>query len=74
MNKKEIFSVLKRYNFEIDQKRGSHVVVRHRCLINQKNFGAEGEFTVPVKSGQVVKGRYLKQILKAISLIEEEGE
>ncbi len=74
VEKEEVFSVLKQFNLEIDLKRGSHIIVRHPCLINKKDFGPNGEFTIPVKSGQKVRGVYLKPILKAISIIAESME
>lgn len=53
------------------QKTGSHIVVRHECLKSELTFGPDGEFTVAVKSGQKVKGHYLKTILRAIDIIIE---
>ena len=72
VQKNEVLSILKRYCFELDFKRGSHIVVTHPALVNKPNFGPDGEFTIPVKSGRKVKGFYLKRILEAIAIIEEE--
>ena len=72
VEKDEVLSVLKRYDFTIDFKRGSHIIVSHSSLVNKENFGKLGEFTIPVKSGQKIKGFYLQRILEAISIIEEE--
>ncbi len=71
VDKEEVISILERYPFEIDYKPGSHIVVRHPCLINQVGFGVNGDFTIPVKNGQKVRGVYLKTILKAIAIITE---
>lgn len=71
ISKDEVINVLKRFGFELDFKRGSHIVVRHELLKNQANFGQNGEFTVPVKGGKSVKGYYIKEILFAIELIQE---
>ena len=74
VEKEEVLSVLNRFNFEINFKPGAHIVVRHPCLINKKDFGQNGKFTLPVKSGQKIRGIYLKPILRAISIIEESME
>ena len=54
-----------------EEKSGSHIVVRHELLIGISVFGPKGEFNVVKKHGQKVKGHYLKDILKVISIIEE---
>jgi predicted RNA binding protein YcfA (HicA-like mRNA interferase family) len=71
--KEQVLSVLERYGFDIEKKRGSHIIVRHPCLIDKPEFGLDGEFTIPVKGGQLVKGVYLKTILIAISILKEEA-
>ncbi|MBD3386512.1 addiction module toxin, HicA family [candidate division KSB1 bacterium] len=70
--KQQVLSIVERYGFEIENKPGSHIIVRHPSLIKKDHFGPNGEFTIPVKGGQIVKGIYLKTILKAIAIIEEE--
>ena len=72
VSRDEVVNILKRFGFEFDFKKGSHIVVRHTKLINQANFGALGEFTVPTKKGRTVKGFYLKEILVAISIVKED--
>jgi predicted RNA binding protein YcfA (HicA-like mRNA interferase family) len=72
VSKTEVVSILERFGFELDFKRGSHIVVRHEKLVNQKHFGAMGEFTIPIKSGRTVKGFYLREILVAIEIIRED--
>ena len=57
-----------------EQKSGSHIVVRHESLKNIPDFGPQGEFTVPVKGGQQVKGFYLKTISLAVDIIAEQEE
>ncbi|MBD3378514.1 addiction module toxin, HicA family [candidate division KSB1 bacterium] len=69
--KNQVLSVLDRYGFDIEKKSGSHIIVRHSGLINKSGFGINGEFTIPVKGGQSVKGFYLKRILEAIAILEE---
>ena len=72
VNKDEVISVLERFGFDLDLKRGSHIVVRHPKLLKQPGFGSLGEFTVPSKHGRSIKGRYLKEILLAIKIVTEE--
>jgi len=72
VNRDEVVSILERFGFKLDFKRGSHIVVNHPKLLNRPGFGRLGEFTVPVKNGRFVKGFYLKQILDAIEIITEE--
>ena len=74
LNKNEVETVLIKYSFNIDKKRGSHWVVSHPALINKPNFGSLGEFSIPIKSGRKVKGVYRKEILEAISIVEEAGK
>jgi len=73
VSREEVFSVLKRYGFKIEFKRGSHVTVRHEALVGVKNFGLDGEFTIPIYKGHWVKGIYLKRILLAIGIVEGAG-
>ncbi len=71
VNKNEVIGVLKRFNFELEFKPGSHIIVRHKKLENKHGFGSLGEFTVPIKNGRYVKGFYLRTILIAIMIIQE---
>ena len=72
MPKGDVLIVLKAFSgFQIDQKRGSHVIVRHELLRGVPDFGPDGEFSFPVKNGRVVKGVYLKRILEAVDLVRE---
>lgn len=50
----------------------SHYVVRdERLKAFPDLYGHNGEFTVPVKGGQKVKGVYLKRLSQTIKLIKE---
>jgi len=71
VEKDEVISVLKRFEFELYFKRGSHIIVRHEKLIGVPNYGQNGEFTLPVKSGRKIKGVYLPRILEAIEIVKE---
>ncbi len=68
----EVVNVLEKLGFELDFKRGSHIVVRHKKLKGQPDFGLNGEFTIPTVKGRYVKGFYLKDILTAIEIITED--
>jgi len=70
----EVLSVLKHCGFEVDTKRGSHILVRHSKLIGRSGYDALGGFIFPGKGGQRVKGAYLKDILQAIDIITEEAQ
>lgn len=53
------------------QKGGSHIVVRDDRLKGRDGFGPDGDFSVPVKNGQRVKGFYLKKIIEAIDILAQ---
>lgn len=57
-----------------NQDRTSHIVVRCEELKASPEYRPYGEISVPVKSGKKVKGFYVKRLLKAVCLIEEQGE
>ncbi|MBW1896650.1 MAG: hypothetical protein JRI47_06295 [Deltaproteobacteria bacterium] len=54
--------------------RGSHIVVQDDRLIGYPGYGPEGDFDIPVKGGQKVKGVYLKRLAQTIKLLEEMEE
>lgn len=74
VSREEVIRILESFEFGIEFKKGSHIIVSHPKLKNRHGFGALGEFTVPTKNGRTVKGFYLKSILKAIEIITEETE
>ena len=54
---------------------GSHIVVSHPDLAGKREYGPQGEFTIPVKGGQKVKGQYVRDLVEVIlslGLREEE--
>jgi hypothetical protein len=70
--KDEVIAVVQRFfagRFEF--KAGSHIVVRDERLRGYPNYGPDGDFTIPVRGGQKVKGVYLKRLAETISLLEE---
>lgn len=71
VSKDEVITVLERFGFTIEFKRGSHIIVSHPKLVDQPHFGKLGEFTIPSKHGKLVKGIYLKTILIAIEIVNE---
>jgi len=74
ISRDEVVRILEGFGFDVEFKKGSHIIVRHPKLKNRRGFGALGEFTVPTKNGRTVKGFYLKTILIAIAIIKEETE
>jgi len=57
-----------------DQKGSSHMVVRCEALKTFPDYQPYGEISVPVKGGQKVKGFYIKQLVKAVQLLQELGD
>lgn len=55
------------------QWKTSHIVVRCEKLKAFPDYQPYGEISVPVKSGQRVKGYYIKELIKAIGILEELG-
>lgn len=55
---------------------GSHrFMIKHPALMSQSSFSGYAIFSVPVKSGNYVKEKYVSNLLKAIKVINEsEGE
>lgn len=73
--KEKVIAVLEKYfrhNYEI--KGGSHIVVRHPGLEGLPGYGANGEFSIPIKGGQKVKPKYVKDLVKVIEYLVEKGE
>ena len=71
----QVRSALKRYfPNQYDEKAGSHIVVWDERLKGHEGFGPGGDFSIPVKGGQKVKGFYLERLAKAIQIIEESME
>lgn len=68
----EVEAILKYYfRDKLRTKTGSHRVVRDKRLATYAGFGPLGEFTIPIKGGQRVKGCYLQILARAIQIIEE---
>ena len=57
---------------QLIQKRGSHKIARHPCLINQPGYGPRGTITIPTIHGKHVKKVYVKNVLKAIKIVSED--
>lgn len=56
---------------QYEKKSGSHIIVKHEILKGLDEFGPLGELSIPVKSGQKVKGVYLKKLAVLLTLIKE---
>lgn len=73
--KEEALGIIKRFfPGQYRQKSGSHVVIRDDMLIGLVGYGPAGDFDIPIKRGQSVKGYYLKKLAKTIKLLEEMGK
>ena len=72
MSRYEVVNILENFDFKLDFKRGSHIVVQHNKLKNQAGFTPQGEFTIPVRNGRYVIRVYLIRIITAIDIIEFE--
>lgn len=69
--KDNVIAVLRRFfPGQYEEKRGSHIVVRDDALKGVPDYGPDGDFTIPVKGGQKVKGFYLKRLAQTIRLLE----
>jgi len=69
--KKTVEAVLERY-FQGQFQYHKHLVVTDHRLAGHLGFGPNGEFTVPVKGGQKVKGWYLRTLAKAVIVLNPE--
>jgi len=68
----EVEAVLTRFfPGQYERKAGSHIVVRDPRLKGLPDYGPSGDFTIPVKRGQKVKGYYLKDLVKTIKFLKE---
>ncbi|HDR14810.1 MAG TPA: hypothetical protein ENN79_04835 [Desulfobacteraceae bacterium] len=56
------------------QERTSHIVITCEALKPFREYKPNGELTVAVKGGKRVKGFYIKDLVKAVRLLEELGE
>lgn len=70
----EVKTLLNHYfNGLWNQWKTSHIVVRCEKLKAFPDYQPYGEISVPVKGGQKVKGYYIKELIKAIGILEELG-
>ena len=59
------------FSGQYSQSSSSHIVIQDDRLKGFHDYGPAGDFTVIVKSGQRVKGRYLRRLALTIKLLEE---
>jgi hypothetical protein len=70
--KDEVLAIIKRFFAgQYRQTSGSHVVIQDDRLIGIDGYGPAGDFDVPIKGGQRVKGVYLRKLALTIELLEE---
>ncbi|HKK09458.1 MAG TPA: hypothetical protein VJ939_01420 [Bacteroidales bacterium] len=68
--KNELVSIVKYFfpnNWRME--RTSHLIVWHEDLKQFKQYLPYGEITLPCSKGQQYKGRYVKELVKAIELL-----
>ncbi|HXK48850.1 MAG TPA: type II toxin-antitoxin system HicA family toxin [Clostridiales bacterium] len=72
--RKDVEKVARTYGFNIESSSsgGSHMIYSHVKLIGEPGYSEIGGFTVPYVSGKTVKKIYVKNLLKAIEIIENE--
>jgi len=71
----EVKAILKRFFPEQFKQNGtSHIVVQDDLLIGKPGYGPLGDFSIPIKGGKRVKGRYLKNLVNTIELLKEFGK
>lgn len=70
--KEEVEAILKRYFPGQYCYKGSHIVVTDERLKSCPGYGPEGDFTIVIKSGQKVEGRYLNRLAKTVYLLNED--
>jgi len=59
---------------QYEQKSGAHIVIQDDRLKGIPGYGPEGDFDIPFKGGQRIKGFYLKRLARTIKLLEEMEE
>lgn len=70
--KAEVLAIIRRFfPGQYEQKSGSHIVIQDDRLIGIPDYGPRGDFDIPIKGGQRVKGYYLKKLALTIKLLEE---
>ena len=69
---KKVKAIIERFfSGQHSQDSSSHIVRQDDSLKGIPEYGPAGDFTVCVKGGQKVKGRYLKRLALTIELLEE---
>ena len=71
----KVISILDRYfPGKYEQNSTSHIVVTDERLKGVPNCGPDGDFSIPVKGGQKVKGFYLKRLAGMIEFLNSMEE
>jgi hypothetical protein len=70
--KEKVIAIIKRFFPDAwQEKPGSHIVIQNDLLKGVPGYGPAGDFDIPVKGGQRVKGQYLKRLARTIRLLQE---
>jgi hypothetical protein len=73
--RQDVETMGRRYGFRIEYLPGSHMRFFHDALKGKEGYTDLGFVEIPSVGGQKVKKEYIKDLLKAIDLIEnEEGK
>jgi len=73
----QVIDIIENEFEDYDYKAGSHIVIIDSRLkeyydrSRDNDFGPDGTFTIPVRSGQTVKRYYIKTLVRAIKIIRE---
>lgn len=72
VRKEQVLAVLQRwFPDQYEFKSGSHIVVTVEKFRGRPGYGPDGDFSIPVRNGQTVKGFYVKGLIQAIDTLRE---
>lgn len=73
--REDVETMGRRYGFEIEFLKGSHMRFFHDVLKGKEGYSELGFVEIPSVGGQKVKKEYIKKLIQAIEIIEnEEGK
>jgi len=70
--RQDVETMGRRYGFRIENLPGSHMRFFHDALKGEEGFTDLGFVEIPSVGGQKVKKEYIKNLIKAIEIIENE--
>jgi hypothetical protein len=60
------------FNGKYTQNATSHITIKDKRLVEQGITGTAGILVIPISGGQKVKGFYLKKLVHAIEILNDE--